>query len=68
MNITGLIWLDDIVNKLTWKHEVVPEEVVEVIANRPHLRFIEKGHRVGEDMYAAYGRTDAGRKLAVFFV
>lgn len=68
MKIIGLILLEDIVDKLAWKHGVVPEEVAEVIANRHQIRFIEKGDQVGEDLYAAYGRTDAGRNLAVFFV
>ena len=68
MKITGLIWLEDIVDKLAWKHGVLPDEVGEVVANRPHFRFIEKGRQVEEDLYAAYGRTDAGRYLTVFFV
>ncbi len=68
MKVAGLIWLDDIVDKLACKHRVLPEEVAEVIANRPHFRFIEKGRQVGEDLYAAYGRTEAGRNIVVFFV
>ena len=68
MKIVGLIWLEDIVDKLAWKHGVLPEEVSEVLANRPHIRFIEKGHQVEEDLYAAYGRTESGRYLTVFFV
>jgi len=34
----------------------------------PRFRFVEKGHRRGEDVYAALGRTEAGRYLMVFFV
>jgi hypothetical protein len=29
---------------------------------------VEKGHRPGEDVYAALGRTEAGRYLVIFFV
>lgn len=36
--------------------------------NRPHVRFSEKGHRPGENLYAALGTTDEGRYLTVFFV
>lgn len=31
-------------------------------------RFIEKGHRPGENVYLALGQSAAGRHLAVFFV
>jgi len=34
----------------------------------PHFRFAEKGHRPGENVYAALGQTNAGRYLTVFFV
>ncbi len=68
MKIGGLLWIERIVDKLAWKHSVSKSEVAEVFASRPHYRFIEKGERVGEDLYAAYGRTDAGRYLTVFFV
>ncbi|PIZ25726.1 MAG: hypothetical protein COY47_04380, partial [Chloroflexi bacterium CG_4_10_14_0_8_um_filter_57_5] len=35
---------------------------------KPHVRFVEKGHRSGENVYAALGLTDGGRYLIVFFV
>lgn len=50
------------------KHEVVPEEVEELFASVPRYRFVEKGHIPGEDVYAAMGRTDAGRYLITFFI
>ena len=68
MKIAGLIWLDSILEKLEWKHGVQPWEVNQVFANRPQFRYVEKGHRPGENVYAAGGRTDAGRPLVVFFV
>jgi hypothetical protein len=68
MKIVGFIWLDDIVQKLEEKHGVRQDEVREVFANRPQFRFVEKGHRLGENVYAALGQTEVGRYLIVFFV
>ena len=68
MKISGLIWLAEIVDKLNWKHQVQQEEVREVFRRQPKYRFIEKGHRRGENVYVAQGRTEAGRYLNVFFV
>ena len=33
-----------------------------------HFRFVEKGYRRGENVYAAMGQTNSGRYLIVFFV
>lgn len=68
MKIEGIIWLEDIVEKLLQKHQVKQEEVRQILENRPRFRLIEKGHRVGENVYAATGQTDSGRYLVVFFV
>ena len=68
MKITGLIWLEDIVQKLIWKHSVEAEEVREIFLDSPRFRFVEKGHRKDENVYAAFGRTEAGRYLICFFI
>ena len=68
MNISGIIWLRDIVDKLLWKHRVTPDEVVEVLHRTSRYRFIETGDVAGEDVYAAMGQTEVGRYLIVFFV
>lgn len=68
MKISGLIWLAEIVDKLDWKHQVQQEEVREVFRRQPTYHFVEKGHRRGENVYVAQGRTEAGRYLNVFFV
>ncbi|MGQ9585845.1 MAG: BrnT family toxin [Anaerolineae bacterium] len=68
MKIIGLVWLEDIVEKLEMRHAVQQQEVREVFANRPLILMVEKGHRPGENVYAVLGQTDAGRYLAVFFV
>lgn len=56
MKINGLIWLEDIVDKLISKHGVEQQEVREVLESQPHIRFVEKGHRAGENVYAAFGQ------------
>jgi len=68
VKIRALIWLEEIVEKLARKHNVSQEEVRQVLLNSRHFRFVEKGHRTGENMYSALGQTDAGRYLIVFFV
>lgn len=68
LKITGTIWLEEIVEKLARKHAVEPEEVEEVFSNIPKFRFVESGHREGEDVYAALGQSDGGRYLITFFV
>ena len=68
MEIRGIIWLRNIINKLAQKHQVDPEEVEEFFGNRPRIRRIERGDVAGEDLYSALGQTDAGRYLIVFFI
>ena len=68
MKIKGLIWFDEIIEKLARKHKVSQNGVREVLANRPQFRFVEKGHRAGENVYAALGQTKSGRYLIVFFI
>lgn len=68
MKITGISWLADIIEILESKHNVQRQEVIEVFANRPHIRFVEKGRRVDVNLYAALGQTNDGRYLIVYFV
>jgi uncharacterized DUF497 family protein len=68
MKIEGVIWLRDIVDKLTRKHHVETYEVEEVLENNPKIRFMEEGERADEDVYLALGQTDEGRYLAVLFI
>jgi hypothetical protein len=42
--------------------------VREILKTSSHFRFIEKGHRRGENVYAALGQASSGRYLVVFFV
>jgi uncharacterized DUF497 family protein len=68
LKIKRIIWLDKIVEKLIQKHHVSQNEVKEVLDSKPYFRFVEKGHREGENVYAAMGQTISGRYLIVFFV
>lgn len=54
--------------KLAWKHSVLPHEVEEVLSGKCRIFKRESGDIEGEDLYNALGRTKAGRYLSVFFV
>ena len=69
MRIENFVWLDDIVEKLAVKHHVSCVEVEQVLKRKPHIRYMSKGRRQkNEDVYAAYGQTETGRYLTVFFI
>ena len=68
MYIERIIWFPKTVDKLAWKHGVIPQEVEEILFDHPLYRKIQKGHVPGEDLYAALGQTDAGRYLIIFFI
>ena len=68
VKIEGLIWLDEIVEKLGRKHRVEAYEVEELFGGNPKFRFVERGNREGEDVCSALGRTEGGRYLIVFFI
>jgi hypothetical protein len=50
VQIKDIVWLPDVVDKLSWKHSVSPQEVEEVFAGCPRYRFIERGRVQGEDV------------------
>jgi hypothetical protein len=68
VKIKSLIWLDEVIEKLSQKHNVSPHEVKEILESDPYFRFVEKGHHQGENVYSALGQTRGGRYLIVFFV
>ena len=68
MKLNGIIWLEEVLEKLWQKHDVQQHEVTETFARKPYFHFVEKGHQKDEDVYPALGRTDDGRYLIVFFV
>ena len=68
MRIEKFIWLEEIEEKIIRKHHVQPVEAEEAFFSRPLFRFMERGQRKGEDVYAVHGQTQAGRYLTVFFI
>lgn len=68
MQIDGIIWLRNIVDKLDRKHNVTTDEVEQVFDRSPRYRFIEAGDIEGEELYVALGQTDEGRYLTVYFI
>ena len=66
--IEDIIWLDRIVEKLAWKHNILPSEVEEVLSGGCKIFRKEKGKVEGEHLYNALGRTESGRYLSVFFI
>ena len=68
MVIRKIIWKDQFVEKLARKHGVSVVEAEDVLGARPHIRRVSKGNVKGENVYAAYGQTNAGRYLIVFYI
>lgn len=68
MQLYEVIWKDQYVDKIDVKHGISTDEVEQVLFTNPHVRKAQKGRVKGEDLYVAYGQTDAGRYLVVFFI
>lgn len=67
MRIYEIIWKDKFVDKLERKHDITTDEVEQILFTNPHIRRAEKGKIKGEDLYVAYGQTEVGRYLVIFF-
>ncbi len=68
MRLYNVIWKDRFVEKMAAKHDVMIDEVEDVLFSEPHVRFAEKGRVKGENLYVAYGQTAEGRYLVIFFI
>lgn len=68
MKIGLIVCPDHIEDKLESDHHVKAQEARQVLLSKPRIRFAEKGHIAGNDVYGAFGQTYAGRYLSVFFV
>jgi uncharacterized DUF497 family protein len=66
--IDFIVCLEEIIKKLATKHNVTEQEARQVLFNNPRIRFAENGYVAGDDVYAAFGQTFAGRYLSKFFV
>ncbi len=54
--------------KLESKHHVSVREARQIFFSHPRIRFAEKGHTPGEDVYVAFSQTLGGRYLSAFFI
>ncbi len=68
MDIHEIIWKEQFAEKIEWKHGVTVVEVEEVLCSRPYVLRAQKGRVPGEDLHVAYGQTEAGRYVIVFFI
>ncbi len=68
MHIRRCLWSEYVIEKLARKHNLSTDEVEEVLAGRTRFRRLSRGHLKGEDLYVAYGQTEVGRYVTVFFV
>ena len=69
MIINEIVWLNSVVEKIIWKHNVTPLEVEEAIESKNKIYKIENGNKVdGEDLYNLLGKTQNGKYLSIFFI
>lgn len=68
MRIDFIVCPKHIEEKLESKHGITCREARQVLLSQPRIRFAEKGHTEGEDVYVGFGQTFGGRYLAVFFI
>jgi uncharacterized DUF497 family protein len=68
VQIETIVCPERIEAKLKSKHRVTISEARQVLFSEPRIRFAEKGHTAGEDVYVAFGQTLGGRYLSVFFI
>jgi len=69
VNIESIIWRAEVIEKIESKHGVTVEEVEEIFRPSTIYRRGPRGKkRKGEDVYKAYGQTEAGRYLFVAFI
>ena len=59
MKINGIIWLNKIVDKLAFKHQVETYEVEEMLAGKPKFRFVEKGEEKAKMFIWLWGKPKA---------
>ena len=56
MKISRVICRPETEDKLLGKHGVTLEEVEQLLFEAAHIRFIERGYRKRQNVYAAYGQ------------
>ena len=68
LRIERIIWIGKFVQKIYQKHGITIEEVEDALLSNPLFRRARRGHVQAEDLYFAYGRTNAGRYIFIVFV
>jgi uncharacterized protein len=68
VRLKGVLWKEQFVDKIESKHQISTEEVEQVLFTKPHICRLKRGLVKGEDLYSAYGQTEAGRYVIVFFI
>lgn len=68
MKITEIIWKQQFVEKIEFKHNLSISEVEEVLRSNPLVFKVAKGRIRGQDIYSAQTQIENGRYLIVFFI
>ncbi len=68
MWIKEIVWIERFVTKIRQKHSISTEEVEEALLSDAIIRRAKWGQVDGEDVYVAYGQTNAGRYLFIVFI
>ncbi|MGD9262059.1 MAG: BrnT family toxin [Desulfobacterales bacterium] len=64
---TGFQWDEGNTNKNLYKHNVENWECEQIYFNEPLIILDDLKHSYAEKRWAAFGKTDAGRRLTVIF-
>ena len=65
--LVGFEWDMGNVDKNRTKHGVEDRECEEIFSNKPLIIFEDKSHSQQEERWGALGRTNNGRRLAIYF-
>ena len=69
INIRNIIWLDEVIEKIYRKHQVLTDEVEEIFLRKLLIFFKERGRKnTQENVYVALGTTENERFLFVLFI
>ncbi len=68
MWLKEIIWIDKFIFKIQKKHNVTVEEIEEALLSGALFCHARRGKVNGEDVYVAYGKTQAGRYLFIVFI
>jgi len=66
--INDIIWKQQFVEKISFKHQVSINEVEEVLSSHPFVCKVARGQVDDENIYSAYSQIHNGRYLIVFFI